>query len=111
MKVTGPAASVKELSRARDWRLVPAPSGAPVTAAVTLPAAPDTLELDLSKAKVPPGDYHLQATWDWSPLDLGGVLHVHPYGDFAHLEIATRIARQAGRGQWHRARDPDRRGF
>jgi hypothetical protein len=91
LKVTGPAASVKELSRARDWRLVPAPSGAPVTVAVTVPATPDTLELDLSKTKIPPGDYRLQATWDWSPLDLGGVLHVHPYGDFAHLEIAPEL--------------------
>jgi hypothetical protein len=87
LKVTGPAASEKELSRARDWRLVPA-SGAPVTVGVTVATAPETLQIDLSKAKVVPGDYHLEATWDWSPLDLGGVLHVHPYGDFAHLEIA-----------------------
>ena len=79
---------MKELSRAHDWRLAPATSGALVPIAVTVPSAPDTLELDLSKAKIAPGDYHLQATWDWSPLDIGGVLHVHPYGDFAHLEIA-----------------------
>lgn len=88
VKVTGPEAGVKELSRAHDWRLAPATSGALVPIAVTVPSAPDTLELDLSKAKIAPGDYHLQATWDWSPLDIGGVLHVHPYGDFAHLEIA-----------------------
>jgi hypothetical protein len=62
---------------------VPATPGAAVPIAVDEPSSPDTLELDLSKAKIPPGDYHLQATWDWSPLDIGGVPHVHPYGDFA----------------------------
>jgi hypothetical protein len=88
IKVTGPESAVKELSRARDWRLIPVKPGAPVTVSVTVPAAPDTLELDLSKVKIAPGDYRLQATWDWSPLDLAGILHVHPYGDFSHLEIA-----------------------
>lgn len=88
IKVTGTAASVKELSRAREWRLDPVGSGNPVPIAVSIPAtAADTLEIDLSKAKVAPGDYHLQTTWDWSPLDVGGVLHVNRSEDFSHVEI------------------------
>ncbi len=87
LKVTGAAAAVKDLARARDWRLTP-PAGPAIPVSVSVPAAPDLLELDLSKAKVPPGDYRLQAAWDWSTLDLGGVLHVHPYGDLSHIAIA-----------------------
>lgn len=87
LKLTGDAAAVAQLGRARDWRLVPK-SGAPLAVNVTVPpTAADTIQLDLSKAKAPPGDYRLEAAWDWSPLELGGVLHVRPYGDFSHLEI------------------------
>jgi hypothetical protein len=90
IRVTGDAVAVKELSRAREWRLAPVSSGTPVAIAAAAPATPaDTLDLDLTKAKLAPGDYHLQAMWDWSPLNFGGVLHVHPYGDFSHIEISA----------------------
>lgn len=90
VKVTGAAASVKELARAREWQLAPNGKGAPVPLTVTVPATPaDTLDVDLTKAKFAPGDYHLEATWDWSPLVIGGVLHVHPYGDFTHVAIPS----------------------
>lgn len=86
--VKGEATAVKDLSRAREWRLAPVSTGPPVPVAVTVPATPaDTLEIDLTKAKLAPGDYHLQAMWDWSPLNIGGVLHLHRYGDFTHVEI------------------------
>jgi hypothetical protein len=98
LKVTGPAAGVKDLLRAREWRLVPVAAGTPSAVPVTVAA--DSLEVDLSKVKVPPGDYHLQATCDWAPLDFGGLLHVRPYGDFSHVEVApeSRDSLVAGSG-------------
>jgi hypothetical protein len=106
VKVSGAAAAVKELARAREWKLLPttlvpatklapatltpATKGDAVPVTVTVPATPaDAIELDLSKSKLAPGDYRLQALWDWTKLDLGGTLHVHAYGDFSHLAIAS----------------------
>lgn len=86
VKVTGPAASVKELARARDWKLIPVSSGSAVSVAVTPAKSPDSIELDLSKVKTP-GDYRLVAAWDWDSLKFGA-LRVHPYGDFSHVQFA-----------------------
>jgi hypothetical protein len=38
--------------------------------------------------RISAGDYQLAATWDWDPLPVGGTLHLHPYGDFAHVTLA-----------------------
>ncbi len=85
--VKGDSAALKELARARDWNLAPVNKGAAIPIEVTAPATAGAIEIDLTKAKIAPGDYHLKASWDWSPLDLGGELHVRDYGDFSHLEI------------------------
>ncbi len=82
---TAEGASVKELDRARDWRLVPAAGGPPVPITATVQGA--GLEVDLSKAKLAPGDYRLTASWDWDAVSLG-TLHLHPYGDFSQVRIA-----------------------
>ena len=79
-------ASVKELERAHDWRLVPAAGGAAVPVAAAI-AGTSGVELDLSKAKLAPGDYRLAATWDWDGLSLGTV-HLHPAGDFSKVRVA-----------------------
>lgn len=84
VKLTGTAASLKELGRARDWKLIPA-SGNPVKVAVTPAKAPDSIEIDLSTVKTP-GDYSLVGAWDWDTFKLG-VLHVQPYGDLTHLQF------------------------
>ena len=34
------------------------------------------LELDLTKAKLPPGDYKLTGFWDWTPFQAVGIVHV-----------------------------------
>ncbi len=86
--------TVKELSRAKDWRLVPsgdaAKPGARPPAAIPVPAtmaaAADTLQLDLTKTKAASGDYTLTATWDWDTLTMG-TLHVRPFADFSHAQI------------------------
>jgi hypothetical protein len=49
------------------------------------------LELDLTKANLPPGDYDLTGLWDWSPLRISGAVHVMPLSDFqtAHVDPAS----------------------
>ena len=87
VKLTGAAPGVKELARARDWKLVPVSSGNPVGVPVTLAKAPDSIEIDLSKVKAAPGDYRLSAAWDWDSLSIG-TLRLHPYGDLSHIHFA-----------------------
>ncbi len=79
--------NTKDLSLARDWRLNPASGGAS-TAVDVRATAPDSLEIDLSEAQLSAGDYQLAATWDWGPLPVSGMLHLHPYGDIAHAALA-----------------------
>jgi hypothetical protein len=64
------------LPRARDWRLVSASHSAPLPVTVTVGNADDTLSLDLTHAKLPPGEYQLSANWDWSPLPVEGKLQL-----------------------------------
>jgi hypothetical protein len=83
----GKNTTAKELALARDWKLVSS-SGAgtfpvPVTANAT-----GALEIDLSKARVPAGDYQLGFLWDWDQLAVQGTVHVHPADDFSQIELA-----------------------
>lgn len=82
----GGADSSKQLARARDWRLIPITGGDPEPVAAALGSAPDTLSLDLTKSKAAPGDYRLEATWDWDPLTLGTV-HLRSYSDFSKVRM------------------------
>jgi hypothetical protein len=84
-------AQLKLLSRARDWRLVSGGHESTVPVAVVLAAKADTLQIDLSRAKLSPGEYELAAKWDWDPLEVKGKLHLRPYADFAkvHLDDAS----------------------
>ncbi len=81
----GENTNLKDLVHARDWRLVPAGGGVPL--AVPAAAGADGLVLDLSKVKAAPGDYHVQAGWDWDTVTLGDV-HLRPFADFSHVQIA-----------------------
>ena len=83
----GEGSTVKELERARDWRLTPVSGGDSIAVEVS-PTAAASLEIDLSKANLPAGDYRLAATWDWDPLRIAGTLHLHPYGDFNRITLA-----------------------
>jgi hypothetical protein len=82
----GEGASVKQLERARDWRLAPAAGGAATPVPVTV-ASPGSLQLDLSKLRPAPGDYRLMASWDWDELSLGTV-YLHAESDFRAVRIA-----------------------
>ena len=84
----GKNTTAKELALARNWQLTPADGGGAFPIPVAVGAA-GALELDLSKTTIPPGDYRLQATWDWDPLPVSGTLHVHPGGDFSHIALAA----------------------
>jgi len=81
--------SVKQLEKAREWRLIPLGGGTAEPVTVRLPAAADSLVIDLAHTKAQPGDYRLAATWDWDPLDVAGTLHLHPPGDFSHVQLAA----------------------
>jgi hypothetical protein len=82
---TANGATAKSLARARDWRLVPLSGGmgSPVSIAV---GTADSLDIDLTKAQFPAGDYRLTAAWDWDPVSLG-ILHLRPFGDLEKVEI------------------------
>ncbi len=76
-------AQLRMLPRARDWQLVSSAHRTPVPAEVKVGSSVDTLSLDLSKAKIPPGEYHLAALWDWTLFQVGGSVHVRNFGDLA----------------------------
>jgi hypothetical protein len=82
----GKNTTAKELPLAHDWRLVSTTTGSLFPVAAT-PTAAGTLEVDLSKAKVPADDYQLAYTWDWAPLQIAGTVHVHPADDFSHVTL------------------------
>ena len=51
------------------------------------------IEIDLSKAKLPPGDYHLAGYWDWTPFQASGEVHVRPLSNFERAKLRARVAR------------------
>jgi hypothetical protein len=85
----GKGSTKDELEHARDWRLTPV-SGGPSIPVVIRSTSADSLEIDLSKAKAPEGDYRLGATWDWDPLQIPGALHLSSYTDFTHVKLAPK---------------------
>jgi len=80
-------AQLSILSRARDWQLVSSTHQASVPVQVTAGSSVDTLSLDLTKAKLPPGEYRLAAKWDWTPFQVAGSVQVHNFGNLAAAKI------------------------
>ena len=85
---SGKGSSVKQLERARDWRLVPLAGGKVETVPVAV-ASPNAISLDLTHSHAQPGDYKLEAFWDWDPLDLRGTIHLCARSDFSHVRLTT----------------------
>jgi hypothetical protein len=89
----------KYLDRARSWVLVNKDKKFPIS--VVKLGNQHALELDLTKATPPPGDYELAGLWDWTPLRISGVVHVMPLSDFhtAHVDPASqdRILAKSGK--------------
>jgi hypothetical protein len=80
----------KYVERSRAWALQNAQNKKfPIT--VVKLANQRAIEIDLSKVKLPPGDYHLVGFWDWTPFQATGELRVRPLSDFegAKLEPAS----------------------
>lgn len=99
LPVTVPDPGWKYLERARQWALVE--NQKKVTIPVVKLGNQKALELDLTKADVPPGDYKLTGFWDWTPMEAIGTVHVLPLGDFktAHLDPDSqdRVLAKAGK--------------
>ncbi len=90
LPVNVPEPEWKYLQRAREWALVDdKQKKTPVT--VLKLGNQNALEIDLTKAKLQPGDYHLTGYWDWTPFEATGDVHVLPLSDFkqAKLEPAS----------------------
>ena len=89
----------KYLDRARVWTLTDKDKKYPIS--VVKLGNQHALELDLTKANLPPGDYDLTGLWDWTPLRISGVVHVMPLSDFqtAHLDPVSqdRILAKSGK--------------
>jgi hypothetical protein len=76
----------KYLERARAWALQNAQNQKTPVAVLKL-ANQKAVEIDLSKAKLPPGDYHLAGYWDWTPFQATGEVHVRPLSDFERARL------------------------
>jgi hypothetical protein len=77
------------LLRARKWELVADKNHADLPVKVHVASTPhyDTLDVDLSKVKLPAGQYQLAAMWDWQPMEVKGDVDLRPYGDLAKAKV------------------------
>ena len=89
----------KYLDHAREWALVSGDKKFKVP--VVKLGNQKALEIDLTKVKLPPGDYKLAAFWDWTPLEANGIVHVRPLNDFkeAHFDPNSQDRLLAGSGK------------
>jgi len=79
---------LKDIAHLRDWQLTAVKGGETFHVPVTLTKKPGEVELDLSKAKAAPGEYHLKAFWDWDDLPVTGDVYLHPLGDLKLAKLA-----------------------
>ena len=84
---TATVAQLAGLSRARDWQLVSNGHATAIPVKITPGATSDTLSLDLSKAKLPAGEYQLAAKWDWTPFAVKGKIDLHPLGRMDNVKL------------------------
>jgi hypothetical protein len=78
---------LRDLPRARDWRLVSGDRHASVPVKVTVGSSNDTLSLDLTKTTLTPGTYKLAAMWDWTPFQVAGAVEVHTFADLSTAKV------------------------
>ena len=77
------------LTRARDWHLVAGATDISIPAKVSIGPQSDLLALDLTHTKLPPGQYHLSARWDWTPMSIGGALDVVNFADYSTATLSN----------------------
>jgi hypothetical protein len=99
LPVDVPEPGWKYLERVRNWTLAGNRLKAPVP--VVKLGNQGALELDLTRIKLPPGEYKLTGLWDWTPVQADGTVHVLPLSGFeqAHLDPASqdRLVTKSGR--------------
>jgi len=78
---------LRNLARARDWRLVSDDHHTSVPVKVDVGSSADTLTLDLKKSALTPGKYKLAALWDWTPFDVTGTVEVHKFADLSTAKV------------------------
>jgi hypothetical protein len=78
---------LRNLTRARDWRLVSDDHHTSVPVKVDVGSSADTLTLDLKKSALTPGKYKLAALWDWTPFDVTGTVEVHKFADLSTAKV------------------------
>jgi len=79
---------LKNLPRVREWELVSGGHSAEVPVTVKLGEPDDSLEVDLSKTKLPEGQYRLVAKWDWDPMQVQGDINLRSFADFSHAKLS-----------------------
>lgn len=81
---------LKLLSRLRDWRLK-LDNGNESFPLNVMPAAGSgaALELDLSQSSLRPGRYQLTGKWDWDPVEIRGLIHLHPFGELSKAQLTS----------------------
>jgi len=85
-----PESEWKYLDRAREWALVSEQQKKTPVPVVKL-GNQKALEIDLTRAPIPPGDYKLVGFWDWATFEAIGTVHICSLSDFkkAHLDVAS----------------------
>jgi hypothetical protein len=84
------------IAAVKQWTLQPADVEVPVEA----DAARHELRIDLTKAKLGSGIYHLQGMWDGSPFPVEGSLEVVAQPDLSHISVDPKTSQwliQGGR--------------
>lgn len=76
----------KYLQRGRDWHLE-SKSGEHYPISLAKLQNQKSVELDLSKVKVEPGDYRLGGYWDWVPFTAKGDVHVLPLSNLSAAKL------------------------
>ncbi|HKF53157.1 MAG TPA: hypothetical protein VKB26_12660 [Candidatus Acidoferrales bacterium] len=80
---------LKLVPRVREWHLVAGATDVAVPVKVTLGAQDDLLSLDLTHMTLAPGDYHLVAEWDWTPVTVGGDVDLTNFADYSTAALST----------------------
>ena len=75
------------LLRAHKWQLVAAKDHADLPVTVHVAPKGDSLDLDLTQVRLPPGQYQLAAMWDWHPIQVNGAVDLRPLGDFSKAKL------------------------
>ncbi len=81
------SSQLRILPRAREWQLASAANTAPIPVSTIVGNAEDSLELDLSRTKLPAGQYRLIAMWDWDQLEVKGEVNLRPIADLSTVKV------------------------